>query len=344
MKNMKNFTISYEASIEEAIAALNSNGSQIVFVVKDKRVLGTVTDGDIRRAILKRLKLDSSVNKIMNKNFLFLLGNATEKEALLLMQKNTVRHVPLLDQEKKLKNIFFLENLVNPKNLLNDVIIMAGGEGKRLGNLTKNCPKPMLKINNKPILEIILEQCIDSGLKNFYFSVRYLKEKIKNYFQDGSRWNVNISYIEEVKPLGTAGCLSLLNQKLKQPFFVLNGDVLTKVDYKNFIQFHKNNNSNMSICVKEHITQIPYGTIKMNDLQVVAIEEKPIQSYFVNAGIYVLQPNVVSLVPKNTFFEMTDLIKLCMKKKYKINAFAIHEYWQDLGYIDNLKKSNKDWE
>ena len=165
MKNIKNFTISFEASIEDSIAALNSNGSQIVFVVKDKRVLGTVTDGDIRRAILKRLKLDSPVNKIMNKNFFFLSDNATEKEAFLLMQKNTLRHVPLLDKEKKLKNIFFLENLVKPKNLLNDVIIMAGGEGKRLGNLTKNCPKPMLEINNKPILEIILELTLTCRIK-----------------------------------------------------------------------------------------------------------------------------------------------------------------------------------
>ena len=343
MKDLKDYIISLDSSIKQLIFKLESNASQIVLVVKNERLQGTVTDGDIRRALLRGETLDSSVEKIMNKNFKFLPETASEIEALSLMKKETLKQMPLLDKEGRLKKIFLLDELIKPKFLPNDVVIMAGGKGKRLGVLTQDCPKPMLKINNKPILEIILEQCIEAGLKNFYFSVNYLKEQIQNYFEDGSRWNICINYLEEDKSLGTAGSLSLFPHQPKQPILVLNGDVLTKVDYNHLIQFHEKHVADISLCVRKHSTKIPYGIVSMNDLHVLALEEKPILTHFINAGIYVLEPCVLNLVSKDTYFDMPQLIKLAKEKKYKINAFPIHEYWQDLGYPETLLQTAKVW-
>ena len=343
MKDLKDYIISLDSSIKQLIFKLESNASQIVLVVKDERLQGTVTDGDIRRALLRGETLNSSVEKIMNKNFKFLPETASEIEAFSLMKKETLKQMPLLDKEGRLKKIFLLDELIKPKFLPNDVVIMAGGKGKRLGVLTEDCPKPMLKINNRPILEIILEQCIEAGLKNFYFSVNYLKEQIQNYFEDGSRWNICISYLEENKSLGTAGSLSLFPHQPKEPILVLNGDVLTKVDYNHLIQFHKEHVADISLCVREHSTKIPYGIVSMKDLHVLALEEKPILTHFINAGIYVLEPSVLNLVSKDTYFDMPQLIKLAKEKKYKINAFPIHEYWQDLGYPETLLQTAKVW-
>ena len=343
MKDLKDYIISLDSSIKQLIFKLESNASQIVLVVKNERLQGTVTDGDIRRALLRGETLDSPVEKIMNKNFKFLPETASEVEALYLMKKESLKQMPLLDKEGRLKKIFLLDELIKPKLLPNDVVIMAGGKGKRLGVLTEDCPKPMLKINNRPILEIILEQCIEAGLKKFYFSVNYLKEQIQNYFEDGSRWNICINYLEEDKSLGTAGSLSLFPHQPKQPILVLNGDVLTKVDYNHLIQFHKEHVADISLCVRRHSTKIPYGIVSMNDLHVLALEEKPILTHFINAGIYVLEPSVLNLVSKDTYFDMPQLIKLAKEKKYKINAFPIHEYWQDLGYPETLLQTAKVW-
>jgi dTDP-glucose pyrophosphorylase/CBS domain-containing protein len=346
MKNINNYTISSNSSIRETILKLEANASQIVIVIrKDGQVLGTVTDGDIRRALLKGIELDSSTDNVMNKNFIFLLEPASKKDAITLMQKEKLKHIPLLDSKKVLIKIYSLEDLIKADSLDNVVIIMAGGEGKRLGQLTKNAPKPMLKVNNKPILEIILEKCIETGFKNFYFSVRYLKEQIKDYFNDGSRWNVNIRYLEEDSPLGTAGAMSLLKYEPTNSHSVLliNGDVLTKVDFKNFYEFHRDNKSDMSICVREYTTEIPYGVVNTQNSQVLSLDEKPFITHFINAGIYLFKPHIMNLVPKNTYFDMPQLINLAKQKKFKIAAFPIHEYWQDLGYPENLLQTKKDW-
>jgi CBS domain-containing protein len=242
MKELKSHFISSISSIREAISVIDKTSSQIALVVMNGYLEAVVTDGDIRRALLRGETLDSPVKNIMCKNFIFLPETATEKEALTLMKVKSLKQIPILDKERRVIKLILLDELIKPEHLPNDVVIMVGGEGKRLGLLTKNCPKPMLKINGKHILEIILEQCIDAGFVNFYFSVNYLKEQIKNYFQDGSKWNVRINYLEEGKPLGTAGSLSLLPTQMKNdPTLILNGDILTKIDYNNLIQFHKNN-------------------------------------------------------------------------------------------------------
>jgi NDP-sugar pyrophosphorylase family protein len=220
---------------------------------------------------------------------------------------------------------------------------MAGGKGERLKHLTSDCPKPMLHVDGTPILEIILEQCIELGFRDFYFSVNYLKEQIKDYFGDGSAWQVNIQYLEEDKPLGTAGALSLLPSMSEHPLLVLNGDVLTRVDYGHLLRFHSEHEAAATLCVQEHTTQIPYGVVRMDNGMVQAIEEKPVLSNYVNAGIYLLEPCLLELVPSDQFFDMPQLIEKAVAHPYRVSAFPIHEYWLDVGLPETLERAHGEW-
>lgn len=344
MIKLKKFIISENCSLKKAIFIINETASQIALVVKNQKLIGIVTDGDIRRALLRGLNLNLKIKKIMTRNYTFLLNPASKEDALRLMKNKTLKQIPLIDNNKNLIDLFLLDELIKLNPIYNEVVIMLGGRGTRLGELTKNSPKPMLKIGSKPILEIILQQLIENGFKNFYFSVNYLKSQIKKYFNNGSRWGVNIKYIEEKKPLGTAGSIKLLQKKIMKPFLVINGDVLTKIDYSHLINFHSDCKSQITMCVKEYKTKIPYGITKIKDLNVIGMEEKPELTHFINAGIYCLNPSIISLIPKNTYFDMTDLIKLAKKRNIKIKAFLIHEYWQDIGYPHSLKNvKNVEW-
>jgi dTDP-glucose pyrophosphorylase len=344
MNKIKDSIILPSSSMRDAIFSINNSKYKIALVVDVKGNLeGVITDGDIRRSLLKGKTLDARVTEIMKKNYIFVRKNYLKENAITKMQLENLRQMPVLDKNRKLIDLLLLEELIKINKTDNEVVIMAGGMGKRLGKLTKNCPKPMLKIGNKPILEIILEQCINSGFVNFHFSVRYLKEQIKNYFKDGSKWKIKINYLEEVKPLGTAGSLSLLPLRPKKPIMVLNGDVLTKIDHKNLLNFHKSNNAKISIAVRENITEIPYGVVNIDDKNIITLEEKPKLNHFVNAGIYVINPEIIKLISKNHFLEMPELIKIATKKKFKITAFPIHEYWQDVGIPEKFFSTKKDW-
>jgi NDP-sugar pyrophosphorylase family protein len=201
----------------------------------------------------------------------------------------------------------------------------------------------MLQVSGKPLLEIILKQCIDSGFENFYFAVNYLKEQIQAYFKDGSAWGARIQYLEEVKPLGTAGALSLLPHRPDQPFLVLNGDVLTRVDYTHLLRFHAQHQSVATLCVREHSTQIPYGVVRMDDTKVVALEEKPALTHYINAGIYLLNPEVLDLVPKDAFLDMPQLLETAADQGKSVSAFPIHEYWLDIGHPETLERAHGEW-
>lgn len=343
MKDLKKFLLSHKSSIVDAISLLEKNASQIVLVTKTSKLIGTITDGDIRRAIIKKINLDTSVEKIMNKKFVTLDVNASSKQALSLMRNKTLRQIPVVNKKGEIKKVFLMDQLIRSNSRINDVVIMAGGKGLRLGNLTKNCPKPMLKVNNKPILEIILEQCIEAGFKNFYFTVNYLKNKIIDYFNDGSRWGVKINYIVEKTPLGTAGSLSFLKNKTKKPILLLNGDILTKVDFNNLYKFYKTKKSAITVCTKKHITTVPYGVLEVNNFKVLGLEEKPALFHFVNAGIYMIDPKILKMIKDDTYLDMVDLIKIAKNKKFKITAFPIHEYWQDIGLPEKLIQTHKDW-
>lgn len=341
---IRQLSLSKTATVREVIALIDQGGAQVALITDDEHLIGLITDGDIRRALLKGESLESKACRIMRNEFISLQPNATADEALAVMRRESVHQIPVVDPNGRVTGLFLLEELLKPKKVSNPVVIMAGGEGKRLLPLTRDCPKPMLQINGKPLLEMILERCIETGLNDFYFSVNYLKEQIREYFQDGSRWNVSIQYIEESSPLGTAGALALLSNRPTQPVLVLNGDVLTRVDYSNLLAFHVNNCSSATVCVRQHTTQIPYGVVHTSDSRVVSFEEKPAQIHLINSGIYVLNPEVIDLLPKGKFFDMPDLLELAVRHDKAVNAYMIHEDWLDVGIPETFERAGGKWE
>lgn len=335
--------LSPTATIREAIAVIDCGSAQIALVTELGRLVGVVTDGDIRRAILRGFSIDMPVTEILRRDFQWLPVGATPADALRLMSLQSLQQIPVLDASGKLIDLFLLKDLSRVERLPNSVVIMAGGEGKRLRPLTNDCPKPMLQVGGKPLLEIILTQCLKVGFEHFYFSVNYLKEQIQAYFQDGSAWGVRIQYLEEDKPLGTAGALSLLPEPPEQPLLVLNADVLNRVNYKNLLRFHADHQATATLCVSEHTAQIPYGVVRINDGKVIAIEEKPVLTHYINAGIYLLNPDILDLVPRNTFFDMPQLLEAITQRGKSVSAFPLHEYWLDIGHPETLEQAHGEW-
>lgn len=343
MKAIQDYCVSPLSTLRKAVEIIDRGAAQIALITDSDSLIGIVTDGDVRRGLLLGESLDAPVTNIMRRDFRSLPANATAAEALALMQRETLHQIPVLDEAGKVVHLFLLEDLIKPQKLPNSVVIMAGGEGKRLRPLTNDCPKPMLQVAGKPLLEIILKQCMDAGFEHFYFAVNYLKEQIQSHFQDGSAWGARIQYLEEDKPLGTAGALSLLPQRPDHPFLVLNGDVLTRVDYTHLLRFHADHQSTATMCVREHSTQIPYGVVRMDDVKVVALEEKPVLTHYVNAGIYLLNPDVLDLVPKDAFFDMPQLLETAAQQGKSVSAFPMHEYWLDIGHPETLERAHGEW-
>lgn len=344
MSEIQKYLVVSGSSIANAIDVIDRASAQIALVVDNKNaLLGTVTDGDVRRAILRGEQVENAVESLMCRDFISLPTTATKKEALNLMRKVSVNRIPVLDKHGKVVDLFLLEELMEPKKIENPVLIMAGGQGKRLLPLTKNCPKPMLNVSGKPILEIILEQCIKTGFVNFFISVYYLKNQIKDYFGDGSKWGVNIEYIEEQGPLGTAGALSLLEPLPDQPILVLNGDVLTKVDFASLLRYFTEQKSDIVVCLREEITKIPYGVAELVGEKIVSINEKPEIRHNVNAGVYLIGPEVLRLLPRNEYMDMPQLIHKAVECSHAVNAFPIHEYWLDIGQIEMLERAHGEW-
>jgi len=344
MFNFKQIYILQDDPIKKVVELLNESSVKVALVVdKEDLLLGTVTDGDVRRGLLKGESLESSVKTIMEMNYKYLKPDATKEQALNKMNKEDLRQIPVIDQKGCVVKLFLLDDLTKPQIYNNWVIIMAGGKGERLSPITKKYPKPMLKVRGRPMLEIILENCIKVGLKKFYISVNHLKEEIINYFGNGDRWGIEIHYLKEKKPLGTAGSLGLLPERPCETVLVINGDVLTHVNLNKMLQFHQKQKASATICVSEFLTKLPYGVVKIIDSKIISIEEKPEIKNFVNAGIYAFNPNILDLIPSNIYCDMPQLIEFAMKKKHLVVAFPIHEYWIDVGLPETLKKAAEDW-
>ncbi len=339
------YFISAKANIREAIDSIDQGAVQIALVVDaEQRLLGTVTDGDIRRGLLKGETLDSPVERVMHREFRFVQeGIEEEQEVLAMMRREVLHQIPMLDSQGRVVRLFLLEDLLKRKTLPNKVVIMAGGEGKRLRPLTKTCPKPMLPVQGKPMLEILLERCKEAGLVKFYFSVNYLKQQIIDHFGDGSRWGVDIHYLKETQPLGTAGALSLLPEIPEDPVLVLNGDVLTQVPFPALLRFHQEHQAVATICVREHETVIPYGVVRTEGTLMVALEEKPTLTNYVNAGVYVLSPQVWKHLNREEACDMPELLESLQQSNQPIHVFPIHEYWLDVGHLETLERAHQEW-
>lgn len=344
MKRWKEVLVSAQTSLHNAIKVLDENALKIVLVVDEKgRLLGTITDGDIRRGILKGIALTETVPRVMNSNPSVAKADENPKKILAEMKLKTLHHMPLIDEQGQVVGLHTLDELINPQIRDNYVVLMAGGLGSRLHPLTENCPKPMLKVGNKPLLETILENFIEHGFHRFYISVNYMADVVKDYFGDGSRWNVDIFYLHEDHQLGTAGALSLLPEKPTQPIIVMNGDLLTKVNFSQLLDFHSEHNAQATMCVREYDFQVPYGVVKIDNHQLVGIEEKPIHRSFVNAGIYVLEPQSQALISPNTYFDMPALFERLIEQEKATAVFPIREYWLDIGHLADFDRANGEY-
>ena len=340
MKNWKEALVKSATPVRKVIETIDRSSMQIALVVDaDNRLLGTVTDGDVRRGILKGISLDEAVERIMRKDPISAQMTDVREKMLILMKKKDIHQLPILDDKGRVVGLEILENLLETNIRDNIVVLMAGGLGSRLRPLTENTPKALLPVGKKPILETILENFIEFGLRRFYIAVNYKDEMIRSHFGDGSKWGVEINYLAETQRLGTAGALSLLPESPNKPLLVMNGDLLTKVNFRQLLQFHSENTAPITMCVREYDFQVPYGVVEIVDHMVSGINEKPVQRFFVNAGIYVLEPEAIKHIPKNEFFDMTQLIEKMIKDE-KTAAFPIREYWIDIGRLNDLERAN----
>jgi dTDP-glucose pyrophosphorylase len=344
MKSWKNILVSPKTTILKTIETINTGALQLSLVINSEgKLLGTVTDGDIRRGILRGLSLEEPIERVMNTNPMVVRENEANEHIWTLMKRKRYSKIPVLDVQGRLVDLKMLDEPIETTKQDNWVVLMAGGMGTRLQPLTNDCPKPLLKVGSKPILETILENFIEDGFHKFYLSVNYKSEMIKDYFGDGSRWGVTIRYIDENERLGTAGALSLLSEKLKTPVIVMNGDLLTKVNFQQLLHFHLENQSKGTMCVINYDYQVPFGVIQTVGHHLLSIEEKPSKRYFVNAGIYVLDPEVISLIPQGKYYDMPELFKLLIDKNKETIVFPIREYWLDIGRLDDFEKANMEF-
>lgn len=344
MKSWKNILASPSTTIREAIRIMDAGALKIALVVDDAlHLLGTVSDGDVRRGILKGYSLDDYVSQVMNTSPAVVLQNAGRENILALMRRKKVHQIPIVDQAGILVGLEIIDTIIATTKQNNWVVLMAGGLGTRLKQLTKDTPKPLLKIGGKPILETILENFIDQGFCRFFISVNYKSELIESHFDDGSRWGVQIEYLRENKRLGTGGALGLLPERPSAPLLVMNGDVLTKVNFTQLLDFHGEHKAEATMCVREYDFQVPYGVVKVDKHRIIAIEEKPVQRFFVNAGIYVLEPHTLDLVPPNVFFDMPLLFENLVKQEKETAVFPMREYWLDIGRMDDFDRANEDF-
>lgn len=337
--------ISESSTIKQALEIINSEALRVAVVVdQNRKLLGMVTDGDIRRGLLNDLVLTDAVSKVMNSKP-FTAEQGTSKEALIdIMEHNQILSVPLLDINDKVVGLETLHGALHQPKHQNPVFIMAGGFGTRLKPLTDTCPKPMLHIGNKPILETVIRSFIKAGFVNFYISTHYMPGQIQAHFGDGSEMGVNVTYVHEEQPLGTGGALGLLPKDLPKdlPLIMMNGDVLTKVDFQRLLDFHVDNGADATMCVREYDYQIPYGVINGEGNKITSMVEKPVQRFFVNAGIYVVSPEVISSVPKNHRVDMPTLLEEHMNERDNVLMFPIHEYWLDIGRMDDFNRAQAD--
>ncbi len=335
-------TINKGATIRQALEKLSTVGENLtLFTIDDKEVLlGVITDGDIRRGLIKGFTLDDNIANIMNKNFKYILENDISYEVITSLKDSSAKIIPLLTNDKKIQRFI---NLFELKAILPiDAVIIAGGKGERLLPLTKNTPKPMLCIGKKPILEHNIDFLSQYGITEFHISVNYLKNIIKDYFKNGSNKNIQISYIEEDEPLGTIGSVKLSNAYKNTDILIMNSDILTNINLADFYNSFKESNADMSIATTNYNVNIPYAVLDVENGQVISFKEKPTYNYFSNAGIYLIKKSLINEIPNNQFYNATDLINKLLELKRIVTTYPILGYWLDVGKHEDYSKAQED--
>ena len=345
MHDWVNTIIKSDDSMKTAIKVISAESLGIAMVINENgKLLGTITDGDIRRALIRNCKMDENVSNIMHKDPIIASDKDDREALLLMMQEKSILQVPILDTDGRIVGLETLHHLLENKKYDNPVFLMAGGFGKRLRPLTNDIPKPLLTVGSKPIMETILNQFREFGFHNFYISTHYKAEKVNEYFGNGSKWGVKIHYIHENTPLGTAGALGLLPKDLSDlPIIVMNADLLTKVDFTQLLNYHVKNDGIATVCTRAYDFQVPYGVVQTEDHRITSIVEKPIHKFFVNAGVYVFNTSLVKNIDGCSYLDMPTLLDEQIKLNQQINSFPIHEYWLDIGQLDEYKRANLEY-
>lgn len=344
MTYWKNISVTKQTRLEAAIALMDKGAKRIVLVIDDdERLLGTLTDGDVRRALLRHQPLTTPVSEVMCISPQVAQLDWSREKTLAVMESTRLLQLPVIDPDGRVVGLETLHDLLNVKKIDNPVFLMAGGFGKRLYPLTQDCPKPMLKVGDKPILELILQSLADAGFHRFYISTHYLPEVIKDHFGDGSKWNVNIKYVHEDEPLGTGGAIGLLPpDEVQVPMILMNGDLLTRIDYRSLLEFHLRHMGAATVCVREYESQVPYGVIQCEGHRITQIVEKPIQRFFISAGIYVLSPELIQRVAAGQRVDMPTLLENEIAANRDVNMFPLHEYWLDIGRMDDFRRAQEE--
>jgi dTDP-glucose pyrophosphorylase/CBS domain-containing protein len=349
MRDLSAFLVGPDFTIRQIMECIDKNAKGIALVTThDGRLIGTLTDGDLRRALLGGLELDTLVGALIYgrgsdglRSPVTALANTPQVELLAQMNKHSVRHIPLVDETGKVVDLVFLADLVKDYELPLRAVVMAGGFGTRLRPLTDDIPKPMLAVGDKPLLEHIIEQLRQSGIRRVNLTTHYKADMISGHFGDGADFGVEIRYLTEHQPLGTAGALSMVPES-DEPLLVMNGDILTRIDFRSMLDFHREQKADMTVAVRCHEFKIPYGVVETDGVTIRTIREKPIIRKFVNAGIYLLNPQVCRYIPHGGRYDMPELIERLLRDGRMVVGFAVREYWLDIGQLDDYRQANVD--
>lgn len=330
--------------IKEAIAAIDATEAKIALVVDEAgRLCGTVTDGDIRRGILAGRRLEEPVSEIMNRKPARAEVGEGAAAVQARMRANRFRQMPVVDAEGRVVEVRLLSNFAGATLKDNIVVLMAGGMGSRLRPLTEETPKPLLAVGNQPILQTILESFVAHGFHRFRIALNYKADMVEAHFGDGSKWGVEVAYLRESRPLGTAGALTLLEERPSAPLVVMNGDILTKVNFEDLLHYHLDHRVAATLAVRQYEFQVPFGVVEADDHRLVRIAEKPTQEFLVSAGIYVLDPDALALLPDDERCDMPSLLSRLTEARREVAIFPIREYWIDIGQMDDFQRANGDF-
>ena len=349
-ESLARFCIPPTATIRDAIACIDKNGEGIAVAVDQLgRLIATITDGDIRRAILRGTDLTQPITTLLEHRLpnagpgpIEAFEGTSDFDLLRTMNEHGIRHIPIVNKEWRVVDLALLSQLAKSYELPLTAVVMAGGFGTRLRPMTEDTPKPMLPVGDKPLLEHIIGQLRAAGIQEVTVTTHYKSDVIAKHFGDGRGFGVKVNYLEEDQPLGTAGAVGLMKET-DGPLLVMNGDVLTRVDFRAMLDFHREHRAELTTAVKEFRFQVPYGVVTFDGVNVTGIKEKPVDRHFVNAGMYLLSPLACQMVPKGKPFDMPDLVARLLSQGLRVVGFPLHEYWLDIGKIEDYQRAQADW-
>jgi len=344
MKSWQHVLVGRRTTLREALVKINEAGTQMALVVdSDRRLIGTLSDGDVRRGFINGLNVDDPVERAMNSSPRTLSANEGRDAVCSLMKRFGIHQIPIVDRDGVVVGLEIVDDFFVPAIRDNWIVVMAGGLGSRMKELTEATPKPMLKVGSRPLLETILRSYVDQGFRHIYLAVNYKAEIIESYFRDGQSIGAQITYLRETKRMGTAGALSLLQERPHAPLIVANGDLLVKHDYVQMIEDHLASDAAATMAVREYEFQIPYGVVQEEEGAIQGIEEKPVHRSLVSAGMYVLSPEVLELVPPESFMDMPTLFDEVIARRMRARCHRVSGYWMDVGRMSDYEKANRDF-